>query len=149
MRKVRLLTMEGRVQRFNVKSLEERIYIPKFKAYVKFDDEMARALRSGLEVRVARGRFVTERNVSASLIRFEKRKEIQGLGRSMKAIRHNLTVKRPPMLSARIESAVFSLSMSRGHKRAESLVRLREFFKAKKRAISTGKPLPKAEDYLY
>lgn len=149
MKKVRLLTSSGRVQRFSVKSTEGRIYIPKFKAYAKFDDEMARALRSGLKVQVARNRFISEKNVSASLIRFEKRKEIAGLAQSMKAIKRNMSVKRPPMLSARIESAVFSLSMDRGQKRSESLLRLREFFKAKKRAISTGKPMPKAEDYLY
>jgi hypothetical protein len=149
MKKVRLLTSSGRVQRFNVKSTEGRIYVPKFKAYAKFDDEMARTLRSGLKVQVARNKFVSESNLGVGLVRFEMRKEIAGLALSMKEIKKNIRMKKPKMLHPRVESSVFSLAMTRGYHRKESLLRLREYFKAKKKAIASGKPIPKAEDYLY
>jgi hypothetical protein len=122
---------------------------PQVQAYARFDDEMARTLRSGLKVQVARNKFVSESNLGVGLVRFEMRKEIAGLALSMKEIRKNIKMKKPKMLHPRVESSVFSLAMTRGYHRKESLLRLREYFKAKKKAIASGKPIPKAEDYLY
>lgn len=164
MRKIRLLTKSGIARAYSLKvpkgglSMRGLMYVPKFKAYAKMSDALASDLRAGLKVEFARGKFAGLKNVQSFLNRFEQRKRLLGYDETIAEMKRNLTVKRPRFNTVRIENALSSIeekqmeNYQKGGEipmpRAELVTRMREFLKAKKQSIATGRAMPNFKDYI-
>ena len=145
--KIRLITKTG-VRAYERKNRDDLIYVRKYKAYFKPSAQDIEDIKAGMRIQPSKSTIIGLQNVHGQVWRFERKEKIAGYSRTISDLKKSVVNKKPRMMSARIENALYSVREKTGLSNKEATFRMREYLKAKKKAIATGGREPRFHDYI-